>query len=99
MIGFAQMEKGDEMGMNDRKKIIRFIEEEISVCESANQCYRKIDLPTLRDILALLKEQEYQKYVEPIPLDSTKWSFRYTNCFNLINWQDKFFQQRGRRVK
>ena len=42
----------------DREKVIRLIEEEISVCESVNQCYRTIDLPALRDILALLKEQE-----------------------------------------
>lgn len=41
----------------DREKVIRLIEEEISVCESVNQCYRTIDLPALRDILALLKEQ------------------------------------------
>ena len=44
--------------MPDREKVIRLIEEEISVCESVNQCYRTIDLPALRDILALLKEQE-----------------------------------------
>ena len=44
--------------MPDRKNVIRLIEEEISVCESVNQCYRTIDLPALRDILALLKEQE-----------------------------------------
>ena len=42
--------------MIDRKNIIRLIEEKISVCESVNQCYRTIDLPALRDILALLKE-------------------------------------------
>lgn len=42
----------------DRENVIRLIEEEISVCESVNQDYRTIDLPTLRDILALLKEQE-----------------------------------------
>ena len=42
----------------DREKVIRLIEEEISVCESVNQGYRTIDLPVLRDILALLKEQE-----------------------------------------
>ena len=44
--------------MPDKEKVIRLIEEEISVCESVNQCYRTIDLPALRDILALLKEQE-----------------------------------------
>ena len=48
--------------MIDREKVIRLIEEEISVCESVNQCYGTIDLPALRDILALLKEQE-AKYV------------------------------------
>ena len=42
----------------DSDKVIKLIEEEISVCESVNQCYRAIDLPALRDILALLKEQE-----------------------------------------
>ena len=42
----------------DREKVIKLIEEEISVCESVNQCYRAIDLPALRDILAVLKEQE-----------------------------------------
>ena len=47
--------------MPDREKVIRLIEEEISVCESVNQCYRTIDLPALRDILALLKEQEAEK--------------------------------------
>ena len=41
----------------DREKVIRLIKEEISVCESVNQCYRTIDLPALRDILTLLKEQ------------------------------------------
>lgn len=44
--------------MPDREKVIRLIEEEISVCESVDQCYRTIDLPALRDILALLKEQD-----------------------------------------
>lgn len=44
--------------MPDREKVIRLIEEEISVCESVDQCYRTIDLPALRDILVLLKEQE-----------------------------------------
>ena len=41
--------------MPDREKVIRLIEEEISICESVNQSYRTIDLPVLRDILALLK--------------------------------------------
>ena len=44
--------------MPDREKVIRLIEEEIRVCESVNQGYRTIDLPALRDILALLKEQK-----------------------------------------
>lgn len=48
--------------MTDREKVIRLIEEEISVCESVNQCYRTIDLPALRDILAVLKEQEQMYY-------------------------------------
>ena len=43
--------------MPDRENVIRLVEEEIRVCESVNQCYRTIDLPALRDILALLKEQ------------------------------------------
>lgn len=47
--------------MRDREKVIRLIEEEINVCESVDQCYRTIDLPVLRDILALLKEQERKK--------------------------------------
>lgn len=45
----------------DSDKVIKLIEEEISVCESVNQCYRAIDLPALRDILALLKEREAVK--------------------------------------
>ena len=48
----------------DREKVIRLIEEEISVCESVNQCYRTIDLPALRGILALLKEQEWHMLTE-----------------------------------
>ena len=48
-------EGGHEM---NREKVIRLIEDEISVCESVNQDYRTIDLSVLRDILALLKEQE-----------------------------------------
>lgn len=59
--------------MLDKEKIIRFIEEEISVCESVDQGYRTIDLPALRDILALLKEQ--------IP-DSSKYQYKFdhTDC-------------------
>ena len=48
----------------DREKVIRLIEKEISVCESVNQSYRTIDLPVLRDILALLKEQEWNVLTE-----------------------------------
>lgn len=44
--------------MPAREKVIRFIEEEISFCESINQDYRTIGLSALRDILVLLKEQE-----------------------------------------
>lgn len=47
--------------MADREKIIKLIEEEINVCESVDQCYRTIDLPALRDILELLKEQEVRE--------------------------------------
>lgn len=48
--------------MPDREKVIKLIEEEISVCESVNQCYRTIDLPALRDILAVIKEQDQMYY-------------------------------------
>lgn len=47
-----------------RDKVIKLIEEEIRVCESVDQCYRTIDLPALRDILALLKEQEWNLLTE-----------------------------------
>ena len=46
--------------MTKLEKVIRLIEEEIGVCELVNQSYRAIDLPVLRDILALLKEREAQ---------------------------------------
>jgi len=48
--------------MSDKEKVIRLIEEEISVCESVNQCYRTIDLLALRDILAVIKEQDQMYY-------------------------------------
>ena len=48
--------------MADKEKVIKLIEEEISVCESVNQCYRTIDLPALRDILAVIKEQDQMYY-------------------------------------
>lgn len=44
--------------MNDREKIISEIEEEIRLGEHWDECYRTVDLQLLRDILALLKEQE-----------------------------------------
>lgn len=72
---------GGEVGMTDREKVIRLIEEEISVCESVNQCYRTIDLPALRDILALLKEQEAVKPVKQI--EQTEWTV-CGNCRNHI---------------
>lgn len=50
--------------MSDRKKVIRLIEKEISVCESVNQGYRTIDLPALRDILTLPKELEWKLITE-----------------------------------
>ncbi len=55
--------------MPDREKVIRLIEEEISVCESVDQCYRTIDLPALRDILALLKEQRETTTFKPHYID------------------------------
>lgn len=58
--------------MHDRENVIRLIEEEISVCESVNQCYRTIDLPALRDILALLKEQEAEIRQLRLALDIAK---------------------------
>lgn len=44
--------------MTDREKIISEIEEEIRLGEHWDECYRTVDLQLLRDILALLKEQE-----------------------------------------
>ena len=49
--------------MVDREKVIRLIEEEIDVCEIADQSFGTIDLQELRDILALLKEQKKQKFM------------------------------------
>lgn len=54
----------------DREKVIRLIEEEISVCESVNQCYRTIDLPALHDILAMLKKQDEKPMIE----NETGWN-------------------------
>lgn len=44
--------------MTDREKVISEIEEEIRLGEHWDENSRMIDLPMLRDILALLKEQE-----------------------------------------
>lgn len=82
--------------MPDREKVIRLIEEEISVCESVNQCYRTIDLPALRDILALLKEQEA---VVPNPVhNSFRW-FACGKCDCSITREDRFCPRCGRPVK
>ena len=62
--------------MPDRGKVIKLIEEEISVCESVNQCYRTIDLPTLRDILALLK----QEAVEPKVIRTNGFGYPVHAC-------------------
>jgi len=87
--------------MPDREKVIRLIEEEISVCESVNQCYRTIDLPALRDILALLKEQEA---VEPKTDDA--WPSRIKTCgacgtclFAVGDYKPKYCAECGRVVK
>ena len=42
----------------DREKVFNEIEEEIRLGEHWDECYRMIDLQLLRDILAMLKEQE-----------------------------------------
>ena len=42
----------------DKEKVFSEIEEEIRLGEHWDECYRIIDLQLLRDILAMLKEQE-----------------------------------------
>ena len=71
--------------MPDRENIIRLIEEEIRVCESVNQCYRTIDLPALRDILSLLKEQEWISVKDRLP--------NCNGCY--IVWRPHFYPDKG----
>ena len=83
--------------MPDRNNVIRLIEEEISVCESVNQCYRTVDLPTLRDILALLKEQEA---VKPVPPEDEFGLYRCGKCYSpLFRCVDKYCSRCGQAVK
>ena len=83
--------------MPDREKIVKLIEEEINVCESVNQCYRTIDLPALRDILALLKEQEAVPVIQREIMHMLVWCCG--SCGVAITDGDKFCRMCGKPVK
>ena len=81
----------------DREKVIRLIEEEIRVCELVNQGYRTIDLPALRDILALLKDQEA---VKPRYIDGKRNHFiKCGKCNTDLMRGMKYCSQCGKAVK
>ena len=87
--------------MPDKETVIRLIKEEISVCESVNQCYRTIDLPTLRDILALLKQEavEPKKEDDKKPEPLTVWWYACGYCGKQIDKMDRYCRRCGKQVK
>ena len=80
--------------MADVEKVIQRIEEEISLGEYWDECYRMIDLLLLRDTITLLKERE------PVRIEieggGNSWWHVCEECHGAVDQSDHFCKHCGR---